>query len=114
MTGGGGVSDHEDNTAQLWDVESGEELTQFLGTSERITCVAFSPDGKNVLIGNGDLSDTSDIDRNVVQMWTTEDAKELRSFRGHLTSINAVAVSSDGNYLLTGSDDHTARLWDFK
>jgi len=31
--------------------------------------------------------------------------------RGHDDNIRALAFSSDGNWLATGSDDYTARLW---
>jgi len=37
---------------------------------------------------------------------------EVRRFVGHLAGINAVALSADGKYALTGSADGTARLWD--
>ena len=36
----------------------------------------------------------------------------MRTFSGHLSSIFSVAFSSDLNYVLTGSGDYTARLWD--
>lgn len=39
-------------------------------------------------------------------------AIELRVFRGHAESVRAVALSSDGGQLLTGSNDKTAKLWD--
>lgn len=34
-------------------------------------------------------------------------------FRGHDKYVNAIAVSPDGNFLLTGSSDHSVRLWSF-
>ena len=35
-----------------------------------------------------------------------------RGLCGHADSINAVAISPDNHWLVTGSKDHTARLWD--
>ena len=35
-----------------------------------------------------------------------------REFTGHTSDVWAVAFSSDGKYLVTGSKDKTARLWD--
>jgi WD40 repeat protein len=33
-------------------------------------------------------------------------------FTGHTESINSVAFSPNGKYILSGSDDNTIRLWD--
>jgi WD40 repeat protein len=38
--------------------------------------------------------------------------KEQRRFEGHAGNILSVAFSPDGRYVLTGSADNTARLWD--
>ncbi|MEO6037688.1 MAG: caspase family protein, partial [Saprospiraceae bacterium] len=38
----------------------------------------------------------------------------MQSFKGHFYYVNSVAFSPDGKYVLTGSSDTTARLWDLK
>ncbi len=38
--------------------------------------------------------------------------ESLRTFSGHTSSVTSVAFSPDGQYVLTGSADGTARLWD--
>jgi cell division protein FtsL len=37
---------------------------------------------------------------------------QVHVFQGHTNSVNSVAYSQDGRYILTGSSDKTARLWD--
>ena len=39
------------------------------------------------------------------------ESDEAREFAGHVDAVTAIAVSSDGQTLLSGSADHTARLW---
>ena len=36
----------------------------------------------------------------------------LQAYRGHSDSVESVALSPDAKFVLTGSDDETARLWD--
>ena len=38
----------------------------------------------------------------------------LNTLRGHTNWIQSIAFSPDGQYLASGSDDHTIRLWDVK
>src|SRR5262249_16742969 len=38
--------------------------------------------------------------------------KALRDFEGHTGLVTAAALSDDGKWLVTGSSDQTARLWD--
>ena len=35
----------------------------------------------------------------------------LKVFEGHTGSVNAVAISTDGGKIVSGSDDHTVRVW---
>ena len=41
----------------------------------------------------------------------TPPGSELRRFEGHTAAVNSIAVLPDGR-LVSGSDDHTLRLWD--
>jgi dipeptidyl aminopeptidase/acylaminoacyl peptidase len=96
-----------DETARLWDRETGKEVRKFEGHAIYIFSVAFSPDGRFVLTGSGDKT---------ARLWDRETGRELRKFEGHAEHIyeliRSVAFSPDGRYVLTGSRHETARLWD--
>lgn len=40
--------------------------------------------------------------------------EKLYCYEGHTKQINSLAVSPDGNLLLSGSEDNTARLWELR
>ena len=43
-----------DNTAKLWDAETGKEILSLPGHTQEVTSVSFSPDGRNVLTSSRD------------------------------------------------------------
>ncbi len=36
----------------------------------------------------------------------------LRTLAGHLAAVEAVAITPDGRYAVSGSIDHTLRIWE--
>jgi WD40 repeat protein len=45
-------------------------------------------------------------------VWEAANGRELLSLRGHNAGINAAVFSADGQRIVTGSSDQTAKLWD--
>jgi len=43
-----------DDTARLWDLQTGQELRRFIGHEGPVEWAAFSPDGKTILAGSQD------------------------------------------------------------
>jgi WD40 repeat protein len=97
------LTGHFDGIARLWNIQTGEEIQQFIGHSGFIWTAIFSPDGKYIATAGGD---------GTARLWDTQTGQEVRRFIGHTAAVENVAFSPDGKYLLTGSDDGTARLWD--
>jgi len=42
------------------------------------------------------------------------EGKLIRTFKGHNKKINSIAITPDSEYMVTGSDDSTAILWEVK
>jgi WD40 repeat protein len=45
-------------------------------------------------------------------LWDAETGLARRNFEGHEGRVFSIAFSSNGQYILTGASDWTARLWD--
>jgi hypothetical protein len=77
--------------------------TRFTGHSEKILCLAFSPDGRLAVSGSEDRT---------LRLWDVTTGKELGRLEGHRDAVTAAAFSADGRTVLSGGKDRTLRLWD--
>jgi WD40 repeat protein len=94
-----------ENTVKIWDVETGKELQTFRGHNGDVYTVAFSPDKEGRWIASGG-------EDSAVNVWDSQTGKLIRSFRGHTGLVSSVAFSRDGKRLISGSRDHTVKVWD--
>jgi WD40 repeat protein len=46
----------DDTTAHLWDPLTGKESVVFMGHTDAVNDMAFSPDGKHILTAGGDTT----------------------------------------------------------
>jgi dipeptidyl aminopeptidase/acylaminoacyl peptidase len=102
-----------DSSIRLWDAESGKELAR-LGRGWRYAALAFSPDGRWALFGDGqrgkEKSGVPVIGR--VELWDLESGKLWGTFEGHREPVLRVAFSPDGRRVLSVSRDGDIRVWD--
>jgi WD40 repeat protein len=99
-------------TMGVWDISTGKWLHAVrLDTPESIGyyyAMAFTSDSKYAFVADYDE----------VRAFDLASGRVMQTYRGHTSSfglsgsVNAMALSKDNRYLLTGSCDCTVRLWD--
>jgi WD40 repeat protein len=97
------LSASRDKTARLWDVRTRREVGIYRGDDE-ISSVAFSPDGRRIVIG-------SNFRDKAARILDSTSMSQIASLRGHNGTIYAASFSPDGHQVMTASADKFARLW---
>lgn len=87
---------------RLFEIDTGEEIREFIGHTQIVSTIRMSPDGKYMLSGSFD---------GMVKLWDIATGLQVQKFRGHKARIHAVNFDSSGMYIVTGSDDNSAKLW---
>ncbi|KAK5988465.1 Ribosome assembly protein 4 [Cladobotryum mycophilum] len=98
-----------DNTARIWDTETGTPKYTLSGHTHWVLCVAWSPDGKILATGSMDKT---------VRLWDPETGKAINSgaLTGHTKRVSNVAwepyhLWENGPRLASASKDGTVRVW---
>ena len=90
-----------DGTMQWWDAHIGDNIktfTEYISGSRSIT---YSPDEKIIAVTAGGK----------VNLWNAS-GRHLKTLKGHKEGyVAGITFSPDGDILVTGSSDKTARLW---
>lgn len=86
----------------LLDVDNQERLWEYVPGNASVNAIAYSPDGRYILIGSSDKR---------AYLLDVTNGVEVRRFVGHSQAVTAVAFTGDGTNLMTGSTDATVQLW---
>jgi WD40 repeat protein len=95
------VSISDDQSIRVWDVATGKEIRKI---SERYLMrrLALAPDGRRAVVGmlDGTLS-----------AWDLETGRQLARYAQHTGRVESVAVTADGQRVLSAAGDRTIRIW---
>ncbi|PUU73657.1 WD40-repeat-containing domain protein [Tuber borchii] len=107
-----------DKSVRVWDAQSGylvERLEGAEGHKDSVYSVAFAPNGRDLVSGSLDKT---------IKMWELSAARGLmpgggtsrgkcvKTFEGHKDFVLSVALTPDGNWVLSGSKDRGVQFWD--
>jgi WD40 repeat protein len=101
------VTSSWDNSARIWDAQTGNDLLKLTGGHNRqVNTAIFSRDGEHVLTSSDDgTAKLWKID------WDNEVAEVVQAFKGHTGAVNDAVFSPDESMVLTASADKSARIW---
>lgn len=83
--------------SDTWELEF-----EFVGHTDEVLCLAYSPDGKTIASGGRDRS---------VRLWHAATGQELISFTNLPAQINGIAFSADGTMLAATCHDGNVHMW---
>jgi WD40 repeat protein len=90
----------EQRVVEVWREPALPEFRVLEGHTERVQCVAFSPDGQRVLSASHDKT---------ARMWDVKGGKQVQRF-AHPAAVRLAQFSPDGRRVVTAAD--AIRLWD--
>ena len=102
------------NQGWIVDVETGKDIAAF-GSAKSISHLSmiWSPDGQRILapvIPQGNLGNGQAVKS--ISLCDAATGQEISRLTGHTMPIHCACFSPDGRWVLTGSRDHSARVWD--
>jgi WD40 repeat protein len=92
----------QDRTVKLWDAK-GHLLRTLPKLPAEVRALAFSPDGKMLVIG---------CRSGAIRIWDVSAGAFRGRCAGHVREIWSLAFSPDGSMFASGANDETAKLWD--
>ncbi|MGL4503532.1 MAG: protein kinase domain-containing protein [Planktothrix sp.] len=96
------ASGSQDQTIEIWRLDSGKRWYTLVGHSNWITTIAFSPDSKTLASGSRDQT---------IEIWDMTKGKRWYTLTGHQDGVEAVAFSPNGQFLASGSRDKSIEIW---
>eukprot|EP01124_Arcella_intermedia_P029214 TRINITY_DN6113_c1_g1_i1.p1 TRINITY_DN6113_c1_g1~~TRINITY_DN6113_c1_g1_i1.p1 ORF type:complete len:517 (-),score=52.35 TRINITY_DN6113_c1_g1_i1:218-1768(-) len=100
LASGGGTADQ---CIRFWNTVTGQELN-CIDTGSQVCCLAWS---KNV----NEIVSTHGYSQNQITVWSYPSLSQIATLTGHSMRVLYLAVSPDGQTVVTGAGDETLRFW---
>jgi len=95
------ISGGDDRQIRIWGVQDGKCRAVLAGHQDNVRALSVTHDGL--------LASASDD--NTIKLWNLQTGHCIRTMIGHQDAVRDVAFSRTGQYLCSGSNDNTMRVW---
>jgi WD40 repeat protein len=96
---------------KIWDTGTNRELRTIVVDRQPVVhLLEYSPDGRYLAAACGLAP--NDLEGNPIVVWDAATGQEHTVLRGHSSLVHCLAFSHDGRRVVTGSEDHTLKVWD--
>jgi len=95
------ISGGDDRQIRIWGVQDGKCRAVLTGHQDNVRALAVTHDGL--------LASASDD--NTIKIWNLQTTHCIRTMLGHQDAVRDVAFSRTGEFLCSGSNDNTMRVW---
>ncbi len=104
-----------DGTLKIWKVETWENEATFTGHTAWVLAVAVTPNAKQIISASGNHIFSSEF---TIKVWSLEKCIEAFSLKAerntitaHSDSVEVVAFTPDGEYVISAAKDDNFKLW---
>ncbi len=101
------LSSSVDEHVNVYDLVKNKPLGFFAGHSRPTNAVAVHSDGETAISVSGGRA----VGKNELMVWELETGETIASVEAHEAKITSLAVSHDGRFLATASQDQSVALW---
>jgi len=110
------ISASDDKTIRVWDSKTGREKRKILGqigagVKGIIYAMALSPNEEFLAIGGFLANPKNRSKASAIRIYNYQSGKLLKVLKSHNDVVEDLAFSNDGKYLISGSQDNTAKIW---
>ena len=107
------VSGTSDSKILVWNIQENRLKSVFQSDIASVSAVKITTDNKFIVSTDGIKESSEDFGPYAVRIWNLQAKIQEATMFGHNEEISELAVSSDGKYIATASEDSTVRIWSF-